>query len=53
MNSRGEMIGINTAIAGASGGNVGIGFAVPIDIAKRVVPDLLANGRVARAFFGI
>lgn len=53
LNSRGELIGINTAIAGASGGNVGIGFAVPIDIAKRVVPDLLANGRVARAYFGI
>ena len=53
LNSRGEMIGINTAIAGASGGNVGIGFAVPIDIAKRIVPDLLTNGRVARAFLGI
>lgn len=53
LNSRGELIGINTAIAGASGGNVGIGFAVPIDIAKRIVPDLLTNGRVARAFFGI
>ncbi len=47
------MIGINTAIAGASGGNVGIGFAVPVDIAKRIVPDLLTNGRVARAFLGI
>ncbi len=53
LNSRGEMIGINTAIAGASGGNVGIGFAVPVDIAKRIVPDLLTNGRVARAFLGI
>ena len=53
LNSRGEMIGINTAIAGASGGNVGIGFAVPVDIAKRIVPDLLTNGRVSRAFLGI
>ncbi len=53
LNSRGEMIGINTAIFSESGGNVGIGFAVPVDIAKRVVPELIRSGRVARAYIGI
>jgi putative serine protease PepD len=53
LNSRGEMIGINTAIFSESGGNVGIGFAVPIDIAKRIVPELIRSGRVARAYLGI
>jgi S1-C subfamily serine protease len=53
LNSRGELIGINTAILSESGGNVGIGFAVPVDIAKRVIPELLTSGRVARAFLGI
>ena len=53
LNSRGEMIGINTAIYSESGGNVGIGFAVPVDVARRVIPDLLEYGRVARAFLGI
>jgi putative serine protease PepD len=53
LNSRGEMIGINTAIFSESGGNVGIGFAVPVDIAKRIVPELIRSGRVARAYMGI
>jgi putative serine protease PepD len=53
LNSRGEMIGINTAIFSESGGNVGIGFAVPIDIVKRGLPELLRSGRVARAYLGI
>jgi S1-C subfamily serine protease len=47
------MIGINTAIFSESGGNVGIGFAVPVDIAKRIVPELIRSGRVARAYLGI
>ncbi len=53
LNSRGEMIGINTAIFSESGGNVGIGFAVPIDTAKTVLPELIASGRLARASMGI
>ncbi|MFW5697682.1 MAG: S1C family serine protease, partial [Fimbriimonadaceae bacterium] len=40
LNSRGEMIGINTMIFSPSGGSIGIGFAVPVDTARRVVPDL-------------
>lgn len=50
LNSRGEVIGINTMIYSPTGGSVGIGFAVPVDTAKRVVPELLANGRVTRGW---
>jgi S1-C subfamily serine protease len=50
LNSRGEVIGINTMIYSPTGGSVGIGFAVPVDTAKRVVPELLANGRVNRGW---
>lgn len=50
LNSRGQMIGINTMIFSPSGGSVGIGFAVPIDTAKRVVPDLIKYGKVQRGW---
>jgi S1-C subfamily serine protease len=53
LNSRGEMIGINTAIFSESGGNVGIGFAVPIDIVRRELPELVRSGRIARAYLGV
>ncbi len=49
----GRVIGINSQIAGGSGGNVGIGFAVPIDTAKGVIPQLKETGRVQRAYLGI
>ncbi|MFP4320877.1 MAG: S1C family serine protease [Anaerolineales bacterium] len=45
LDSRGRVIGINTAITTPSGGSVGIGFAVPIDVAARVVPVLISQGR--------
>jgi S1-C subfamily serine protease len=47
------MIGINTMIYSPSGGSVGIGFAVPVDTAKRIIPDILAYGRVRRPKLGI
>ena len=50
LNSRGEMIGINTTIISPSGGSIGIGFAVPIDTARRVLPDLLEFGEVSRGW---
>lgn len=50
INSRGQMIGINAMIFSPSGGSVGIGFAVPIDTAKRVVPDLIKYGKVQRGW---
>jgi S1-C subfamily serine protease len=53
LNSRGEVIGINTAIFTPSGGSVGIGFAVPINTARRHLPQLIAKGRVAHPWLGI
>ncbi len=53
LNIHGEVIGINSAITSTSGGNIGIGFAIPINLAKRVVEDLVANGKVTRAYIGI
>ncbi len=53
MNLRGEVIGINTAIASNSGGNEGIGFTIPINMAKVVATQLVTKGRVTRAFLGV
>ncbi|MCL2792471.1 MAG: trypsin-like peptidase domain-containing protein [Spirochaetaceae bacterium] len=53
INSRGEMIGINTMMFTPTGGSVGIGFAVPVNTAKRVVPDLIKYGRVNRGWIDI
>ena len=52
LNSDGEIIGINSAIISPSGGNVGIGFAIPVNTAKRVVPDLLVKGYVSYPWIG-
>ena len=49
----GRMIGINTMIYSPSGGSIGIGFAVPVDTAKRVIPDLLRYGKVRRGWIDI
>lgn len=49
----GRVIGINTQILTSSGSNAGVGFAVPVDIAKRVVPDLIAHGKYEYAWLGI
>jgi len=53
LNSRGEVIGVNTAIRTESGVFSGVGFAVPSNTARRVVPELIANGRVEYAWLGI
>jgi S1-C subfamily serine protease len=55
IDATGRVIGINSQIAtgGSSSGNVGIGFAVPIDTVKRVLPELKKTGQVSRAFLGI
>ncbi len=50
IDSRGRMIGINTMIYSPSGGSVGIGFAIPINTARRIVPDLIAYGHVNRGW---
>ncbi len=49
----GEVIGINTAIASNSGGNDGIGFSIPSHLARRVVDQLLYEGKVTRAYLGV
>ena len=53
VNLRGELVGINTMIFSASGGNVGIGFAIPINLAKNVMQQLIEKGRVTRGFLGV
>lgn len=53
LNSRGQIIGINTMIYSPSGGSVGIGFAVPVDTARRVVNDILQFGRVRKPKLGL
>jgi serine protease Do len=53
LNIKGEVIGINSAITSTSGGNIGIGFAIPIDMAKKVVDDFLEHGRVVRGYLGV
>ena len=53
INSVGEVIGVNSAIFSQSGGNVGIGFAIPIELAKKVVEQLRKHGRVVRGWLGV
>lgn len=52
-NSRGQVVGINTAIASIGGGSIGIGFAIPVDRVKRVVADIIAYGRVRYGSLGV
>jgi serine protease Do len=53
LNMKGDVIGINTAIYSGSGGNVGIGFALPINMAKGILGDLKQNGKVTRGWLGV
>ena len=53
LDSHGRMIGINSQILSPSGTSAGVGFAVPVNIAKRVVPQILQTGQVARPKLGI
>ncbi|GJE59324.1 Periplasmic pH-dependent serine endoprotease DegQ [Methylobacterium trifolii] len=53
LDSAGRLIGVNTAIYSPSGASAGIGFAVPVDVVNRVVPDLIRNGRVRNPGIGI
>ncbi len=53
VNARGELIGINTAIFSQSGGNMGIGFAVPSNMARSILDQLVKNGRVVRGWLGV
>lgn len=53
LNIRGEVIGLNTAIASSSGGNEGIGFSIPINMAMHVARQLVENGQLHRAYLGV
>jgi serine protease Do len=53
VDAEGRLVGINTAIISRSGGNQGVGFAVPINMARRVVEGLISGGRVERGYLGI
>ena len=53
VNSRGEVIGINTFIFSSGGGSIGIGFAIPINIAKQIINELIEYGRIRDAWVGI
>lgn len=52
LNIKGQVIGVNSMIYSPSGGNIGIGFAIPINIVKKVVKQLMQTGRVERGFIG-
>jgi len=52
LNSEGEIVGINSAIISPTGGSVGIGFAIPVNAAKRVVPELISKGYVTYPYIG-
>ncbi|HQT63055.1 MAG: endopeptidase [Acidocella sp. 20-57-95] len=52
-NQQGDVIGVNTAILSPSGGSVGIGFAIPSDMVKRVVDQLVSGGKVVRGYLGV
>jgi serine protease Do len=53
MNMRGEVVGINTAIASNSGGNEGIGFSIPINLALHIAKQLVERGEVQRSYLGV
>jgi S1-C subfamily serine protease len=53
LDSEGKIIGINTAIFSPTGGSIGIGFAIPIDTAKRIIPEIIEKGYVSYPWLGV
>ncbi|OQX11117.1 MAG: serine protease [Desulfobulbaceae bacterium A2] len=53
LNTRGEVVGMNTAIFSRSGGYMGIGFAIPVNMAKTILPQLEKSGKVTRGWLGV
>ena len=53
LDSAGRLIGVNTQIASPSGASAGVGFAIPVDIVNRVVPEIIRYGRVIRPILGV
>ena len=52
-NMAGEVVGINTAIFSQTGGNIGIGFAIPVNLVKNLVPELKTKGTITRGWLGV
>ncbi|MBL7175633.1 MAG: trypsin-like peptidase domain-containing protein [Desulfobacteraceae bacterium] len=53
LDSEGKIIGLNTAIFSPTGGSIGIGFAIPIDTAKRIIPEIIKKGYVSYPWLGV
>jgi serine protease Do len=53
VNLKGELVGINTAIASRSGGSQGIGFAIPSNMARPIMEELVKNGKISRGYLGV
>ena len=53
LDAAGHVIGVNSQIASSSGGNTGVGFAVPVDSIRDVIPQLVKNGKIDRAYLGL
>ncbi|SRR5713226_891686 len=53
INLHGEVVGINSAIFSRSGGNIGIGFAIPINLVKELLPQLKGKGKITRGYLGV
>jgi S1-C subfamily serine protease len=53
VDTKGQLIGINTAIFSKSGGSMGIGFAIPVNLAKQVMESIVTNGSVTRGWMGV
>jgi serine protease Do len=53
VDAQGRLVGINTAILSRTGGNLGVGFAIPINMARSILEQLVKNGRVARGYLGV
>ena len=53
VNAAGQVVGINTAILSRSGGNQGIGFAIPMNMARQVMDQIVKNGKVTRGWVGL
>jgi serine protease Do len=53
LNLRGEVVGVNSAILSRAGGNIGIGFAIPIDLVNSIIAQLKATGKVTRGWLGV
>ncbi len=53
INTRGELVGINSAIISPTGGNIGIGFAIPVNMAQNVMDQLVKGGKVRRGMLGV